>query len=143
MDLRLKKKTLKSSSYVRAYIVVVFSPFRFGAESLSNCRNLCFVQAETDVITDQWFYLVTTWRLKSGLSMYINGKLLAQDKGGVGVQNMKDWTQQENFFLGRNIGGTGQFFGNFYTASLVVFNSYLEAPAVYSVSKYYSKDGKI
>ena len=114
-----------------------------GAESLSNCCNLRFVQAEADVITDQWFYLVTTWRLKSGLSMYINGKLLAQDKGGVGVQNMKDWTQQENFFLGRNIGGTGQFFGNFYIASLVVFNNYLEAPAVYSVSKYYSKDGKV
>ena len=81
--------------------------------------------------------------MKSGLSLYINGKQQAQDKGGVGVQNMKDWTQQENFFLGRNVGGTGQVFTNFYIASFVVFNSYLEAPAVYSVSQYYSNDGEI
>ena len=80
--------------------------------------------------------------MKTGLSMYINGKQLAQDKGGVGVQNMKDWEQQDNFFLGRNVGGSGPFFANFYIASFVVFNGYLEAPAVYSVAKYYSQDGK-
>ena len=75
--------------------------------------------------------------------MYINGKQLAQDKGGVGVQNMKDWTQHENFFIGRNVGGAGQVFANFYIASFVMFNSYLEAPAVYSVAKYYSRDGEL
>lgn len=101
------------------------------------------VQAETDVITDKWIYLVATWRLKNGLTIYINGKGMAQDKGGVGVQNMKDWQQHDNFFIGRNVGGTGAFFANFYIASFVVFNSYLEAPGVFSVSKYYSKDGKI
>lgn len=104
--------------------------------------KFCFVQAETDVTTDQWFYLVATWRMKTGLTLYVNGKQLAQDKGGVGVQNMKDWIQQDNFFIGRNVGGTGQFFANMYIASLVVFNNFLEAPAVYSVSKYYSNDGK-
>ena len=81
--------------------------------------------------------------MKSGLTMYINGKQLAQDKGGVGVQNMKDWTQHENFFIGRNVGGAGQVFANFYIASFVMFNSYLEAPAVYSVAKYYSRDGEL
>ena len=81
--------------------------------------------------------------MKNGLTMYINGKQLAQDKGGVGVQNMKDWTQHENFFIGRNVGGAGQVFANFYIASFVVFNSYLEAPAVYSVAKYYSRDGEL
>ena len=109
---------------------------------LSNLSKFCFVQAETDVTTDQWFYLVATWRMETGLTLYINGKQLAQDKGGVGVQNMKDLTQHENFFIGRNVGGTGQFFANMYIASLVVFNNFLEAPAVYSVSKYYSNDGK-
>ena len=81
--------------------------------------------------------------MKNGLTMYINGKQLAQDKGGVGVQNMKDWTQHENFFIGRNVGGAGQVFANFYIASFVMFNSYLEAPAVYSVAKYYSRDGEL
>lgn len=102
-----------------------------------------FVQAETDVITDQWFYLITTWRMKSGLKLYINGKREAQDKGGVGVQNMKDWKQNENFYVGRNVGGNGEFFANFYIASFVVFNKYLKAQAVYSVYKYYNNDGKI
>ena len=75
--------------------------------------------------------------------MYINGKREAQDKGGVGVQNMKDWKQQENFYVGRNVGGNGKFFANFYISSLVVFHKYLKAQAVYSVYKYYNNDGKI
>ena len=95
------------------------------------------------MFTDKWFYLVATWRLKNGLIIYVNGKQVAQDKGGVGVRNVKDWEQHENFFIGRNIGGTGQLFANFYIASFVVFNSYLEAPGVFSVSKYYSKDGNL
>ena len=81
--------------------------------------------------------------MKTGLAMYINGKQQAQDKGGVGVQNMKDWKQQDNFCLGRNVGGNGQFFANFYIASFVVFNSYLEAQTAYSVYKYYNNDGEI
>ena len=75
--------------------------------------------------------------------MYINGKEQARDKGGVGVQNMKDWTQKENFFVGRNVGGNGEFFANFYIASFVVFNNFLKAQGVYSVYKYYNNDGKI
>lgn len=140
---RKEKKTAQrfSSSFTKfvhtlALFLFFISPSRF-------CSTLVCVQAETDVITDKWIYLVATWRLKNGLTIYINGKGMAQDKGGVGVQNMKDLQQHDNFFIGRNVGGTGALFANFYIASLVVFNSYLEAPGVFSVSKYYSKDGEI
>lgn len=140
MELKKKKRknSLNGDDYDNDYIY----SSHLSSTPLSNFRYVSVVQAETDAITDQWFYLVSTWRMKTGLSMYINGKQMAQDKGGVGVQNMKDWTQQDNFFLGRNVGGSGPFFANFYIASFVVFNSYLEAPAVYSVAKYYSQDGK-
>ena len=81
--------------------------------------------------------------MKSGLKMYINGKEQSRDKGGVGVQNMKDWKEKENFFVGRNVGGNGEVFTNFYIASFVVFNTFLKAQGVYSVYKYYNNDGKI
>nr|XP_058946642.1 uncharacterized protein LOC131774603 [Pocillopora verrucosa] len=97
-------------------------------------------KAETDAITDQWFYLITTWRMKSGLRMYINGKKEARDKGGVGVQNMKDWKQHDNFCVGRNVGGNGVSFTNFYIASFVVFKNHLKAQTAYSVYKYYNND---
>lgn len=81
--------------------------------------------------------------MKSGLKMYINGKQETQDKGGVGVQNMKDWKQQDNFGVGRNVGGNGESFANVYIASFVVFNKYLKAPAAYSAYQYYNNDGEI
>ena len=81
--------------------------------------------------------------MKSGLRMYINGKKEARDKGGVGVQNMKDWKQHDNFCVGRNVGGNGVSFTNFYIASFVVFKNHLKAQTAYSVYKYYNNDGEI
>ena len=101
-----------------------------------------FSQAEIDAPTGEWFYFGIAWRMKTGLVIYVNGKQAAADKGGVGVQNMKDWTGQENFLIGRNVGESGQVFANFYLASMVVFNQYLEAPAMYSAYKYYNNDGE-
>ena len=73
--------------------------------------------------------------------MYVDGKMTAKDPGGVGVK-FEAPTQSDNFYIGRNIGGKGAFFASFYISSFVVFRQFLEAPAVYSVNKYYSSHGK-
>lgn len=79
-----------------------------------------------DVIIDQWFYFIIIWWMKFGFRMYINGKKEVWDKGGVGVQNMKDWKQYDNFCVGCNVGGNGVFFINFYIVFFVVFKNYLK-----------------
>ena len=74
--------------------------------------------------------------------MYVDGKLVFTDKEGLGHREYKPADQEENFVIGRNIGGSGAYYARFLMGQLVVFKQYLQSSGVLVVYRYYVNNRK-
>ncbi|XP_031555970.1 uncharacterized protein LOC116292758 [Actinia tenebrosa] len=100
-------------------------------------------KAETDIATNKWIYILVSWSMQRGLTIYVDGQEMSGDSGGMGVTNLMAAPQEENLSIGRNIGDSAPNFASFYISSLAIFREDLSAPLAFDIYKYYITDAII
>ena len=99
-----------------------------------------YCQVEVPLPLDTWNYFIATWKKDSGLSLYINGEMVASDKTGTAIGDLKVYSGENNLCIGRDVGGVQ--FAKFVMSSFATFNTYLSSKVSHAIYTFYWTNGK-
>lgn len=99
-------------------------------------------QGTVTVQGDRWFFLTVTWSRKTGMTLYMDGRLNARIPEGVSSLGYSVITASPNLAIGRSA-SSAAYFCKFSMSALVTFNQLLSPDNVMAITNFYWIRGRL